>query len=104
MDNLVRDLVKLGTIGFGYRDWDSMFYPSGLPTREYLKFYNRHFNALEIDTTFYGPPKPETVSRWIADTVDDFTFCVNTPRAITHQMGLVGTRGLMSNFAIHQTI
>lgn len=98
MDNNVKNLVKLGTIGFGYRDWEGVFYPEGLPTREYLKFYNRHFNALEIDTTFYGSPKAETVNRWVADTDDDFIFCVKTPREITHTMGLVGTRGLMSEF------
>lgn len=98
MENSIKNLLKLGTIGFGYRDWEGGFYPIGLPTREYLKFYNRTFNALEIDTTFYGTPKAETVARWNNDTSEDFTFCVKTPRVITHQMGLVGTRGLMSEF------
>jgi uncharacterized protein YecE (DUF72 family) len=98
MENSVKNLLKIGTIGFGYRDWEGNFYPPGLPTRDYLKFYNRIFNAVELDTTFYGTPRAETVSRWIADTNDDFTFCAKTPRSITHQMGLIGTRGLMSEF------
>jgi uncharacterized protein YecE (DUF72 family) len=99
MENSVENLLKIGTIGFGYSDWDGSFYPSGLPTREYLKFYSQKFNALEIDTTFYGTPKAETVARWNADTDENFTFCVKTPRTITHQMGLIGTRGLMSEFS-----
>lgn len=98
MENSIKKLMKLGTIGFGYRDWEGSFYPNGLPTRDYLKFYNRIFNALEIDTTFYGTPKAETVTRWIRDSRKNFTFCVKTPRMITHQMGLIGTRGLMSEF------
>jgi uncharacterized protein YecE (DUF72 family) len=94
----MKNLLKIGTIGFGYRDWEGFFYPSGLPTRDFLKFYNRTFNAVELDTTFYGAPKSDTVNRWISDTEMDFKFCVKTPRQITHQLGLVGTQELMSEF------
>lgn len=98
MENSIKNLLKLGTIGFGYQDWEGGFYPPGLRTRDYLKFYNRVFNALEIDTTFYGIPKADSVTRWINDTTESFTFCIKTPRLITHQMGLIGTDGLMSEF------
>lgn len=98
MDNLLKNKLKLGTIGFGYQDWNGEFYPSGMPTRDYLRYYSRNFNAVEIDTTFYGSPKAETVHRWISDAKNDFIFCIKMPRSITHQMGLIGTRGLVSEF------
>lgn len=98
MDKPLKNKLKLGTIGFGYHDWDSVFYPSGLPAREYLRYYSRIFNAVEIDTTFYGTPKADTVHRWVSNVKKDFIFSVKTPRSITHQMGLIGTRGLLSEF------
>lgn len=57
----------LGTMGFSYKDWIGVFYPQGLPVRDYLNYYSRIFNAAEIDSTFYGIPKEETVQRWAAD-------------------------------------
>jgi len=88
----------LGTIGFGYKDWQGGFYPPTLPHREYLTYYSQVFNAVELDTTFYGTPSLETIRRWYASVPPNFKFCAKTPRAITHELGLAGARGLMDEF------
>jgi uncharacterized protein YecE (DUF72 family) len=44
---------------------------------------------VEIDSTFYGVPGEEQVKRWTAVTPPNFTFCVKTPRHITHELRLV---------------
>lgn len=75
----------LGTMGFSYSDWSGNFYPEGLASRQYLAHYSRIFNAVEIDSTFYGPPRPEQVQRWADMTPEEFKFCPKTPRAITHE-------------------
>lgn len=86
-------------MGFSYKDWSGVFYPAELAARNYLSYYSRVFNAAEIDSTFYGTPKAETVERWYATTPDEFQFCVKVPRAITHDLGLVvGAWGLMEEF------
>jgi uncharacterized protein YecE (DUF72 family) len=88
----------LGTIGFSYRDWVGEFYPPGTLQREYLPYYSKVFNSVEMDTTFHSIPQPSTVLSWVKNTPADFTFCVKTPRTITHGLGLKGTKGLMDEF------
>lgn len=85
-------------MGFSYKDWNGVFYPADMAARNYLGYYSRIFNAVEIDATFYGTPKVDTVQRWAAVTPEGFKFCVKVPRAITHDLALVGAWGLMTEF------
>ena len=74
----------LGTMGFGYKQWVGAFFPAGMASRNFLAHYSQLFDTVEIDSTFYGTPKSETVQRWRSVTPSNFTFCLKTPRAITH--------------------
>jgi len=89
---------RLGTMGFAYKDWKGPFYPEALDGDEMLSFYSRVFNAVEIDSTFYGAPRPDTVKRWAAITPPDFRFCAKLPRVITHDLKLSGAAGLLDEF------
>ena len=53
-----------------------------------LAWYARHFNAVEIDSSFYGVPTAATVERWTAAVPADFRFSVKAPRTVTHEGGL----------------
>ena len=88
----------LGTMGFGYKEWVGAFYPAGMPPRSFLAHYSQFFNAVEIDSTFYGVPGAEQVQRWTAVTPPDFSFCVKTPRTITHELRLVNASEPMQAF------
>ena len=83
-------MFYIGTMGFGYDDWCEVFYPAMMPARKYLAYYSRIFNAVEIDSSFYGAPREQTIQRWVQSTPPDFVFCLKTPRTITHDAGLVG--------------
>ena len=78
----------LGTMGYGYKDWKGVFYPEGLESRDYLAYYSEFFNAVEMDSTFYGTPRPDYVRRWAQVTPPEFIFCPKMPRVITHEMRL----------------
>jgi uncharacterized protein YecE (DUF72 family) len=53
------------------------FYPSkSMSARERLEFYARHFPIVEVDSTFYGPPKEETSRLWAERTPPGFVFDV----------------------------
>lgn len=78
----------IGTMGFAYEGWAGPFYPAGMPARHFLAEYSQYFDSVEIDSTFYGQPRPEQVQRWGAVTPPHFTFCLKTPRAITHDAPL----------------
>jgi uncharacterized protein YecE (DUF72 family) len=82
----------LGTMGFSYKDWRGSFYPEVLPPLRYLSYYSRFFNAVEINSTFYGAPPPDTLIRWRTSTPEPFKFCLKTPREVTHDLQLRGAR------------
>jgi uncharacterized protein YecE (DUF72 family) len=89
---------KLGTIGFGYKDWQGGFYPPGMTARDYLSYYSKVFNSVELDTTFYGSPQPSTVRNWVSAVQPGFSFSPKTPRVITHDLALIGADDLMHEF------
>lgn len=88
----------LGTMGFGYKQWLGAFYPSGLSSHKFLPYYAERFNAVEIDSTFYGTPRSKTVQGWGQKTPPHFRFCPKIPREISHDLRLVGVRNLMTPF------
>src|SRR5687768_14335943 len=75
---------RLGTMGFSYADWKGVFYPDGLEPADYLSFYARYFDTVELDTTFHATPTVERVRQWAEATGGDFRFCVKTPKDVTH--------------------
>ena len=86
----VRGKLRLGTQGFAFDDWVGPFYPPGTPMGAYLEAYAQHFSTVEINSTFYGPPRPTVVEGWAARTPKDFRFCAKFPRSITHDHKLEG--------------
>jgi uncharacterized protein YecE (DUF72 family) len=88
----------IGTMGFSYKDWTGAFYPQGLPARDYLSYYSKIFNAVEIDSTFYGTPKVGSVYRWRDNSPEGFKISVKVPRSVTHVAGLVGVNDEMIEF------
>ncbi|MBV8444845.1 MAG: DUF72 domain-containing protein [Candidatus Dormibacteraeota bacterium] len=63
------------------------FYPEDLEhgrrQRDKLTYYARHFPIVEVDTTFYGIPKPAVVSGWVERTPPGFRFNVKAFRSLT---------------------
>jgi uncharacterized protein YecE (DUF72 family) len=88
----------LGTMGFSYKEWIGAFYPPAVNSRNYLAYYSERFDAVEVDSTFYGTPRPEQMERWAAVTPSHFKFCPKTPRDITHTQRLVNADAEMSHF------
>lgn len=44
----------------------------------------RDLDAVEVQQTFYEPPRPETLARWRAEAPDEFEFTMKAYQAITH--------------------
>jgi uncharacterized protein YecE (DUF72 family) len=76
--------IFIGTSGWSYKHWKAIFYPEKLPAAGYLNYYSGHFNAAEINTSFYRLPKPETLQHWIEEVPRGFYFCPKMSRYITH--------------------
>jgi uncharacterized protein YecE (DUF72 family) len=54
----------------------------GFPKR--LGEYARHLGVVEVQQTFYDPPRPETAARWRASVPEAFEFTLKAWQLITH--------------------
>ncbi len=77
--------VRVGCSGWNYKHWrEGVFYPSRMPPKEWLAFYAKHFDTVEVNATFYRLPRESSVARWVAQTPDDFVFTIKMSRYVTH--------------------
>jgi uncharacterized protein YecE (DUF72 family) len=76
--------IRLGTSAFTAAGWEQAFYPAGMKPADYLSYYARQFDAVEVDSTFYRTPALSTVKNWYAKTPPGFLFAAKVPQIITH--------------------
>jgi uncharacterized protein YecE (DUF72 family) len=66
-------------------DW----YPAGLPAGERLPWYAEHFEAVEVNATWYALPEERTTAHWAQQTPDGFTFDIKLHRLLSRHAGRV---------------
>ena len=81
--------IRIGTAGWSYKDWEGIFYPPGMQRRKVhpLEYLARFFDTTEINTSFYGPLKPELGKLWskrVAAVNPNFLFTAKLYKAFTH--------------------
>jgi uncharacterized protein YecE (DUF72 family) len=76
--------IFIGTSGWNYKSWKKKFYPEELSQKEWLNYYSKKFNSVEINNTFYQLPGKNTFRNWNYSTPDNFIFSVKASRYITH--------------------
>ena len=83
----------IGTSGWHYPGgdggWDGIFYPPrGRRHRpkgfDELEYYARHFDTVEVNSTFYGVPRRTVTAAWADRTPDDFALSVKLYQQFTH--------------------
>jgi len=80
--------IWFGTSGFGYKEWRPAFYPDGLSEKQFLQYYSRQLNSVEIDYTFYRMPSAKTIESWKTATPELFKFTIKASQQITHRQRL----------------
>jgi uncharacterized protein YecE (DUF72 family) len=86
--------IRFGTAGWSYKDWEGVFYPSGMQGRRVhpLEYLARFFDTVEINTSFYGPLRAELAKVWcrkVAAVNPAFLFTAKLYRAFTHSPAAV---------------
>ena len=76
--------VHIGTMGWSYNFWKENFYPENLTSKEFLTYYVRQFNTVEVDNTFYRIPSKQSVTAWKEQAPSRFLFSLKFPKIITH--------------------
>jgi uncharacterized protein YecE (DUF72 family) len=79
-----RAKIFIGTSGWSYPNWRSIFYPPKIKGSEQLHFYAEHFDTVEINSTFYRLPTEKAVQNWATQVPEDFIFAIKGSRFITH--------------------
>ena len=90
--------LLVGTSGWTYASWKGTFYPSSLPSRQFLEFYAKEFSTTEVNYSFYHLPRPSTYEKWASQVSDDFIFALKTSRFITHVKRLVDVEEAWATF------
>ena len=84
--------VHIGTMGWSYNFWKKTFYPKDLNSKEFLNYYSKQFDTVEVNNTFYKIPNKKTILSWKEQTPKNFIFSLKFPRKITHFKMLTNTR------------
>jgi uncharacterized protein YecE (DUF72 family) len=80
--------VYVGVSGFSYPAWKGRFYPKDLKSEDFLAYYCKQLGSVEINSSFYAPPKEAMVKGWSERTGEKFRFSFKAPQLITHVMKL----------------
>ena len=87
-----------GCSQWGYESWRGSIYPHNAGASEFLNYYSRKFNSVELNPTFYNGADPQSMLRWKNKTPEGFRFCPKVPRSISHDKLLSGSEAEMRDF------
>jgi uncharacterized protein YecE (DUF72 family) len=91
--------IHIGTSGWSYNHWEGVLYPHGLPQRERLVVYTRHFHTVELNSSFYHWPREATLANWRRSLPEEFVMTVKAPRALTHASRLYAPEAWVGRIA-----
>jgi uncharacterized protein YecE (DUF72 family) len=80
--------VLVGPAGWSYTDWEGIVYPHHKPRGFHEASYlAQFFDTIEINTSFYSPPRPEVVKAWAARIAfnPNFKFTAKLWKRFTHE-------------------
>lgn len=94
----MKDAIIIGCSSHATPSWQPLFYPEGLPKKQWFEFYCKHFNTYEINATFYRFPTVKSLQSWYEKAPDKFKFSVKAPKIITHIKRLVDCNEELEKF------
>jgi uncharacterized protein YecE (DUF72 family) len=75
--------IRVGIGSWSDSEYRGVLYPRGLPPGDRLKTYATVFDHVEVNSTFYGAPKPAAVTQWINSTPAGFLFDIKLHRVFS---------------------
>lgn len=74
----------VGTGGYTNPDWLGLLYPAGTKQAEFLRIYSEHFNAVELNSSYYGIPGVKAFSGMVRNSGSRVRFSVKLHQTMTH--------------------
>jgi uncharacterized protein YecE (DUF72 family) len=81
-------MIRIGTAGWSYPDWEGRVYPSPKPRGfDPLAYLAHYFEAIEINSTFYRIPAATLTRSWAARVAayPNFRFTAKLWQGFTHE-------------------
>lgn len=94
-------MLYLGTSGWNYAHWKRTFYPKEVPQKQWLEFYSRRFQTVELNNSFYRLPSADQFASWRDRSPPDFLFTVKMSRFLTHVKRLREPQEPVERFLTH---
>ena len=80
--------IRVGPAGWNYRDWEGIVYPAGHgKSFDPLAFLADYFDTVEINSSFYSPPRAEDAAAWARRVSNNprFRFTAKAWQRLTHE-------------------
>ncbi|RIV27807.1 DUF72 domain-containing protein [Fibrisoma montanum] len=98
LDNSSHPEVYIGGPIWANKDYVGKIYPSNAKEKDFLHYYTRQFNTIELNLTHYQIPTPAMLDKWKQEATPGFRYCPKFPQVISHERMLVGTESLTEEF------
>jgi uncharacterized protein YecE (DUF72 family) len=81
-----KSTLRVGPAGWNYKDWEGIVYPSGR-SQDALAFLADYCDTIEINSSFYAPPRPRDAASWARRVRHNprFRFTAKAWQRITHE-------------------
>jgi len=89
----------VGLSRWGRKEWIGKLYPKGTKESAFQLEYQKHFNAIEFNSTHYKLPSEEDINKWLEKAIgSDLVFCPKMYQGISHLGSLQGKEFLTDVF------
>jgi uncharacterized protein YecE (DUF72 family) len=79
--------LRVGPAGWNYKDWEGIVYPPGGRSFDPLAFLADYCDTIEINSSFYRPPRPEDAANWARRVQNNprFRFTAKAWQKLSHE-------------------
>jgi uncharacterized protein YecE (DUF72 family) len=80
--------LRVGPAGWNYKDWEGIVYPAGAgKSFDALAYLADYFDAIEINSSFYAPPRPRDAAGWAHRVRNNprFRFTAKAWQRLSHE-------------------
>ena len=91
--------VYIGCAKWGRNEWVGKIYPLKTKEKDFLEYYVKHYNSIELNATHYKVYGEQGIKKWAAKAENkDFKFCPKMYHGVTHRGSLKGKDFIMNEF------
>ena len=93
--------VYIGCTEWGRKNWIGKVYPRGTKDKDFLAYYLKQFNTIELNALFYNLQPKQVIERWASLADEGFRFCPKFSDTISHKQQLKNVRSDTDLFIDH---